>query len=127
MEGRSRVSQYVADAKDGGLARVDRSQRIMTAPFTGDLERHRRELAALYDGPVCVELAKASRRQLEALEIRVVDEVKQQGYGYLGSSSGNAWGTVGVTVMAATDEQCRAIEKAHDDLVECESFLHAVT
>lgn len=125
-EGTTRVNQYVTDAPDGGEARIDDSQRIMTAPFTGDLDRHRKELAALYDGPVCVELTKASRRQLEALFTRVTAEVKQRGYGFLGGSSGNAWGTVDIKVVAATEQQCRELSKAHDDLVECESFLQPV-
>lgn len=126
QEGSSLVNQYVMDALDGGLARIDDSQRIMTATFTGDLERHRKALAALYDGPVCVELAKASYRELEVLFAKVTAEVKQRGYGFLGGGSGNAWGTAEVMVMAATDQQCSDLSKAHDGLVECESFLHPV-
>jgi hypothetical protein len=123
-DGRTRVSQYVYDAPDGGSVRIDASQRIMTAPFTGDLDRHRKELAALYDGPVCVELVKASRTELAKLSEKVIAEVKRAGFGYLGGATENAFGTVEVIVAAATEQQRKDFTEAHDGLVEIESFLH---
>lgn len=98
----------------------------MTAPFTGELERHRRELAALYDGPVCVELARASQRDLAALEKRVSDEVKQKGFGSLSGAWGNAFGTAVITVVAASDRDREAISQEHPGLVEVESFLKPI-
>lgn len=124
--GFSRVAAYVNTQPDGGSPRIDRSQRIMTAPFTGDLERHRRELAAVYDGPVCVELARASQRDLAALGKQVSDEVKQKGYGLLSVRSGNAFGTAVITVVAASDRDREAIAQEHPGLVEVESFLNPI-
>lgn len=124
--GFTRVAAYVNTQPDGGTPRIDESRRIMTAPFTGELERHRRELAAVYDGPVCVELARASQRDLAALEKQVSDEVKHKGYGLLSGGSGNAFGTAFVTVVAASDRDREAIAQERPGLVEIESFLKPI-
>jgi hypothetical protein len=126
QEGLSRVAQYVNTATDGGTPRIDDTQRIMTAPFTGDLERHRQELAAMYDGPVCVEQAKASHTELAELAKTVDAEAKRDGLGVLSTGTGNAFGTVNITVVAATDRQRREMSEAHGGLVEVDSFLKPV-
>ena len=51
QEGWSRVQAYAQTQPDAGTARVDSSQRIFTVPFTGDLDRHRADIAKIYDGP----------------------------------------------------------------------------
>lgn len=117
------VVEYVRRQSDGGTPRIDDSQRIMTAPFTGNLERHRQALAELYDGPVCVEQARASQRQLEALRESVHTQLESQGHLVLSSASGNAFGTLEVTVVAATDQEGMALQQQHDGLVEVTSFL----
>jgi hypothetical protein len=126
QEGFSRVAEYVNTADDGGTPRIDPSQRIMVAPFTGDLDRHRSELAALYDGPVCVELAKASHGELEAMAKEVTADVQRDGMGLLSSATGNAFGTAEVTVVAATASQREQIARQHNGLVLVESFLQPV-
>ncbi len=124
--GVSRVVAYVNAQRDGGSPRIDKSQKIMIAPFTGELERHRRELAAVYDGPVCVELAGASQRELAALEEQVSDEVKQKGFGLLSGQSSNAFGTAVVEVVAASDRDREAVAQEHPGLVEVKSFLKPI-
>jgi hypothetical protein len=123
----SKVAEYTHTQPDGGTARVDPTQRIMTAPFAGDLDRHRKALVAIYDGPLCVEQTRASERELRALTWEVSEQVKKEGMGLLSTATGNAFGVAMINVIAATDEQRQAISQQHKRLVEMESFLQPVT
>jgi hypothetical protein len=120
----SRVQEYAAQQPDAGTPRVDRSQRILTVPFTGDLERHRAAIAELYDGPVCVELVERSDRELRALFTRVQADLKTRGLKLLGGNGGgSAWPYVEARVVAASPKQLAEIEASYDGLLRLTSFL----
>jgi hypothetical protein len=124
MNGWERVAEYAASQPDAGESRVDTSQRIFTVPFTGDLDRHRAEIAKLYDGPICVELVKHSRQELQGVMTRVQEELKRRGLAMLsGSPGGSGNGFVEVTVVAASPEEQAELESAFDGLLRMDSFL----
>lgn len=124
LDGIERVSAYVQTQPEAGTPRIDPSQRILTTPFTGDLDRHRHAIAELYDGPVCVELAARSDRELQELGERLQRELEQRGLVVLSSSAGgSACGCVTSDLVAATPEQMAEIESSYDGLVRLTSFL----
>jgi hypothetical protein len=119
-----RVQEYAASQPDAGTPRVDTSQRILTVPFTGDLDRHRNDIGKLYDGPVCVELVERSDRELRAVYTRVQADLKARGLHPLtGNGGGSARPYVEATVVAATPEQLREIEASYNGSLRLRSFL----
>ena len=124
MAGWSRVQEYIASQPDAGVPRVDTSQRIFTVPFAGDLDRHREEIAKLYDGPICVELVKHSVRELQGVMTRVQEELKRRGLLMMsGSPGGSGREYVEVTVVAASPEEQVELESEFDGLLRMDSFL----
>ncbi|MBK5307869.1 MAG: hypothetical protein JJD92_14385 [Frankiaceae bacterium] len=124
MDGWDAVQEYAVRQPDAGTARVDDSQRILTMPFTDDLERHRADIAKLYDGPVCVELVERSDRELRALFDRVQADLKKRGLEMLGGSpNGSAGGNVSASVVGVTPEEKAEIEASYDGLLRLSSFL----
>ncbi len=100
---------------DFGLMWVDRSipvggsgneRGVLNATFTGDLDRHRAQIEALWGGPVCVTATEVSQDDLQ----RAADEVLPpdgsepplvvDGFRLRvrGVSSGNAWQELQITV-----------------------------
>lgn len=127
VDGMTRVSTYVEAQPDAGTPRIDSSQRILTLPFTGDLDRHRAAIAELYDDPVCVELAARSDRELQQLGERLQRELAARGLLVLGSSAGgSACGCVTADLVAATQQQLTEIEAAYEGVVRLTSFLEPV-
>lgn len=127
VDGMTRVSAYVEAQPDAGTPRIDSSQRILTLPFTGDLDRHRAAIAELYDGPVCVELTARSDRELQQLGERLQRELAAKGLLVLGASAGgSACGCVTVDLVAATPPELAEIEAAYDGVVRLTSFLEPV-
>jgi hypothetical protein len=124
QEGWERVAAYAAKQPDAGTPRVDKSQRIFTVPFTGDLDRHRAAIAKLYDGPVCVELVAHSQKELEALFDRAEADIKARGLQMTGGSrGGSAEPVVTMDLVAVTPEEKAELEKEYDGLLRLTSFL----
>lgn len=123
MTGWERVSQYATSQPDAGTPRVDDSQRILTVPFTGDLDRHRTAIAELYDGPVCVERVARSDREMHALFERVQADLETRGLQMMGGSPGSGRGQVEVSLVAITPDQRAELEAAYDGLLRVDSFL----
>lgn len=122
--GMERVQQYAADQPDAGTPRVDDSQRILTVPFTGAIDRHRAAIARLYDGPVCVELVERSGRELEEVFARVRQDLEDRGLVMLsGSGAGSVTPHVDVTVVAVTEAERAELEAAYDGVLRLRSFL----
>jgi hypothetical protein len=119
-----RVQAYLATQPDAGTLRVDNSQRIFTAPFTGDLERHRADIARLYDGPICVEAVQRSDRELRAVGTRAQAELKARGLQLLnGNSGGSAFPYDELTVVAVTAREKAEIEAEYGGALRLTSFL----
>jgi hypothetical protein len=124
QEGWSRVQEYAARQPDAGVPRVDSSQRILTVPFTGELDRHRADIAKLYEGPVCVELARRSTQELKDVFERVQADLKKRGLEMLtGDGGGSARDYVEIQVVAVTDEEKHEIESSYDGMLRLSSFL----
>lgn len=122
--GWERVMQYAAAQPDGGTPRVDDSQRILTVPFTGDLERHRAALAELYDGPLCVEHVERSDRELQAVFDRVQQELTARGLQLMeGSPGGTGRPYVEAKVVAVTAQESAELEAAFDGVLRLSSSL----
>lgn len=127
LDGIDRVLAYARAQPGAGTPRIDRSQRILTLPFSDDLDRHRTAITGLYDGPVCVERAVRSDRELQQLGKRLQRELEDRGLLVLGSSAGgSACGCVTADLVAATPAQLQEIEQAHDGVVRLTSFLEPV-
>ena len=114
---------------DDGVELTDRlpgvpEQAVLNVSFTGDLDRHERELRARYGGPLCVTGAERSQRELEDLQQRVHDAL---GADALSSSANGRRGVVEVMVTVV-DEQLRArvAEVDPDGLVELRGWLRPV-
>lgn len=124
--GWERVTQYTATQPDAGTPRVDDSQRILTVPFTGDLDRHREEIAALYDGPVCVEHVEHSEREMQALFEEVQRELEARGLQMMSGSPGSGRGYVDVSLVAVDPDEKAELEGAYDGRLRIESFLQPI-
>jgi hypothetical protein len=122
--GWGRLQEYMARQPDAGVGRVDTSQRIFTAPFTGDLERHRRAMTELYDGPLCLELVERSRSELMAVFDQVQQELERRGLRMLsGSPGGSGKAYVEVNLIAITDEEREELEGSFGGRLRVTRFL----
>ena len=99
-------------------------QAVLNVSFTGDLERHERELRARYGGPTCV--TEAERSQAELLELQ--QEVHEAlGDDALGSSANGRRGVVEVMVTVVDDDiEQRVAEVDPDGLAELQGWLQPV-
>ena len=122
--GWGRVQRYAEQQPDAGVPRVDDSQRIFTIPFTTDLDRHRAAIAELYDGPVCVEAAPYSTRELAAVFARVETELERRGLRMMsGSPGGSGTPYVEAEVVGVSPEERAEVEAAFDGMLRLRSFL----
>ncbi|QXC62951.1 hypothetical protein KSP35_09285 [Aquihabitans sp. G128] len=64
-----------AEPDFAGVFRSGRPRAVFTVAFTGDLARHRRELAALWGGPICVVRHPTTRAALQAAQDRLTADV----------------------------------------------------
>lgn len=126
-EAANALQAYVDSQPDAGTPRVDRSQRVMTVPFTGDLDRHRAELARVYDGPLCVELVEHSARELEGVFSRARSDLENRGLQMLGGTGAGVEPRVEIQLVAATPEKMREIEASYDGMLRLRSFLVPVS
>jgi hypothetical protein len=97
---------------------------VLNVAFTGDLDRHERELRALYGGPLCV--SQVARTQAE------LDEVQQAvhaalGADALGSGADGRRGVVDVQVTVVDpDIEARVAAVDPDGVVELHGWLQPV-
>ncbi len=127
LDGIDRVIAYAHAQPDVGTPRIDPSQRILTIPFTGDLDRHRTALAELYDGPVCVELVERSDRELQELGRQLQRALASRGLQQLGGGAGGSpCVCVTADLVAATPDEMAEIEAEYDGVVQLTSFLDPV-
>jgi hypothetical protein len=99
-------------------------QAVLNVSFTGDLDRHERELRARYGGPICVPQAERSQAELLALQQQVHEAL---GDDALGSSANGRRGVVEVMVTVVDDDiEQRVAEVDPDGLVELQGWLQPV-
>ena len=97
---------------------------VLNVAFTGDLDRHERELRALYGGPLCVSRVAHSQAELQDLQQAVHEAL---GTDALGSDADGRHGVVRVQVVvvdAGVEERVAAVDP--DGLVEVHSWLQPV-
>jgi hypothetical protein len=127
LDGIDRVVTYAQAQPEAGTPRIDTSQRILTVPFTGDLDRHRAAIAELYGGPVCVELVGRSDRELRELGEELQRDLATRGLQQLGGGAGgSACECVTADLVAATADEMEEIERTYDGVVQLTSFLEPV-
>jgi hypothetical protein len=96
----------------------DLTHSVLNVAFTQELDRHRRELAALWGGPICV----VERARTDADLLRIRDELFGEfgpriGLEVLSAGIGGADGPAGmefvvwVDAMVVTDEMRRAVDE----------------
>ncbi len=83
----------------------------MNAGFTGDLDRHERELRAVWGGPLCVTAYERSANNLGAVQADLLESaVPALGLEVLSSWVTGRRQVVGLEVVAATAQQLRVVE-----------------
>jgi hypothetical protein len=98
---------------------------IYTVAFTGDLDRHRAQLRALWGGPICVVQHKHSTAELEATATSLSSNEKQ--FGLRGESPDPFDDVVHVDVWAATPAIRQAIDRQYGPgLVDVIGYLTPV-
>ncbi|GAA4984151.1 hypothetical protein GCM10023317_08690 [Actinopolymorpha pittospori] len=115
---------YAEGQPDVGYVWLTEHQRVLNASFTGDLERHRRELRALYPGPLCVVEAAASIADLRSLQRSLhvdQDVLEARGIVVLGSSIPR--GSVVVIAAAAGPEEVDFLKERYGPLLMVTSWL----
>jgi hypothetical protein len=91
--------------------------------FTGDLERHEAELRSRYGGPLCVAQAAHSYAELDALQKRVLEVLREE----MLTSSVGVRGQVQVEVPVVDQEvRERVAEVDPDGLVKLQGWLQPV-
>jgi hypothetical protein len=99
-------------------------QAVLNVSFTGDLDRHERDLRALYGGPLCVSQAERSQGELVRLQQEVHEAL---GDDALGSAPDGRRGVVEVMVTVVDDDlEQRVAEMDPDGLVELHGWLQPV-
>jgi hypothetical protein len=84
-----------ADPEDVELLANDPTKLILNIRFTGDLDRHERELRAVWGGSLCVSLAERSEAELLAIQ----QELHEEFDGLLGSGVDSVTGVIDVQVI----------------------------
>ena len=94
---------------------------VLNVAFTGDLDRHERELRHLYGGPLCV--TRVTRSQAELLQLQQAVHAAL-GTDALGSDADGRRGVVNVMVTVVDDDiRTRIAEVDPDGLVELHGWL----
>jgi hypothetical protein len=94
---------------------------VLNVAFTGDLERHERELRALYGGPLCVSEVERSQAELEQVQQTVHAALDPD---VLSSGADGRRGVVDVMVVLVDDDvRARVAEVDPDGLVELHGWL----
>jgi hypothetical protein len=87
---------------------------VLNAAFTGNLDRHRRELRAAWDGPLCVSRHPRTYRELE----RIAEELRggtgrQLGLEVLSTGIVETTNSVDLTVVVLDDQARAALERRY--------------
>lgn len=97
---------------DREMAANDPALLILNVGFTGDLERHERELRAIWGGSLCVSLAEHSEAELERIRAEVEGQTT-----FLGSGIDGRTGRVELAVIVDDGLQARFDEEYGAGLV----------
>jgi hypothetical protein len=84
---------------------------VTVVAYTGNVEAHRAELAALWGGPVCVVQRAHSYAQLQATMTLINEQDEQLGLQVLSVGPDEIGNVVQLEVVAATDATQRAIDR----------------
>jgi hypothetical protein len=79
----------------------DPKQDVMNFTFTGDLERHRAELAQIWGGPICVSQTDISHAERQRIQQALIDDRELHAFG---AFSDETSGVVTANVVLATSE-----------------------
>ena len=98
-----------------GVVNPDPAQEVNTAAFTGDLERHRAKLRALWGGPLCVVQRKHSTAELDGiLQALTGNGGQRPGLGArFGGGTDVVDGIVSIDVVAATPAMQQAVDQKY--------------
>jgi hypothetical protein len=113
------------DADPAEIERLanDPTKLILNFRFTGDLDRHERELRSNWGGALCVSLADRTEAELVAIQ----QELHADHDGLLGSGIGSVTGQIDVQVIADDGSlQDELDERYGDGLIVVQSALHPV-
>jgi hypothetical protein len=136
LAGRDAANAYATEQPDLGSLWFDteaeladvlpgvHEQAVLNANFTGDLERHARELRALYGGPLCVSRAPRSVQELDDVQERVHEALRVNALYYrVDMILGRVEVLVPVVDQAALD---RAAQVDPEGIVELQGWLQPV-
>lgn len=136
LDGREAALKYANEQPDLGSIWLDiqahladvlpgvPEQAVLNATFTGDVERHERQLRARYGGPLCVSRAARSQEELTEVQQRV-HQVLGGNFQYSGADGVRS--VVKVMVPVVDDElRARVAEVDPDGLVVLSSWLQPV-
>jgi hypothetical protein len=102
--------------------------RVTVVAYTGNLEAHRAELAALWGGPVCVVERAHSYAQLQATTTLINEQEKQLGLQVLADGPDEVANVVRLQVVAATDATQQAIDRRFGaGLVKVSSLMKPIS
>lgn len=87
---------------------------VLNAAFTGGLDRHRRELQAVWDGPLCVSRHPRTYRELERIAEELMGETgRQLGLEVLSTGIVETTNSVDLTVVVLDDQARAALERRY--------------
>lgn len=100
---------------------------ILNVAFTGDLERHERDLRETWGGPLCLVRHERTYRELLAIQRELEDVAEELDLEILGSSSDEVHGTVEMTVTVIdAEKRARMEERYGPGVIEVDARLRPV-
>ena len=106
---------YVEDPVDDEVP-VPPGGIILTAAFTGDLERHSTEIRELWGGPLCVVEHERTQRELSRIQSELSGEVGQElGLETTWSSTDVVTNTVQLGVVVADEATRAAVDERYGE------------
>jgi hypothetical protein len=98
----------------------DPAQTILVVAFTGDLDRHRAELEAMWGGMLCVTQMEHTRSELADVQMRLANDPDLD---VLGTATVEMANRVEVFVIAADDATVTLVHDRYGDLVDVRGAL----
>jgi hypothetical protein len=119
---------YSASWNDSSPPLPDGIDAVFNAQYTGDLDRHRAELAKVWGGPICVSQGKTTQRALRAISDALAgDAGKELGLKVVNDFPDYRAATIAVEVVVATPELQRKVdERFGSGIVKLSSALEPV-
>lgn len=93
---------------------IDDQRIVITAAFTGDLDRHEDQLREVWGGPLCVIEHPRTYRELRRIQKEFTDS-DVQGLGHLGSSVDVVDNVVELYVVLLDDEDRRRLDQRYGE------------